>query len=433
MLKWKALVVSIAFFPTLLLAFSSGPPTGVTGGTAGGSTEPNCSDCHTSNAVNAPGGAVTISGVPANYTPGGPAIPITVTVTKSGQRRWGFELAVKVNSTGAQAGTLATAQTTERIQTDPTTSIQYIEHNSSGTQIGASQGTWTFNWTPPATNVGQITFMAAGNAANGDGTSSGDFIYITQTSSLAQAQTTSPFPSKPVLTFLPHFATGAPGFVTRVFVTNVSNSSNGVVVNFINQSGQLATQRAEQILAPGAGFQIPPDEANRNASPISVEWLAIGSDGPISASDLFDCCAATSTIQTVGVLGQLQVTNPPLTFKAPFAFQNDDRTLNPNLPVLTEGIAIANLTSQSNTITLTLLDGNGTQVAQDQFTLDVFNQRAFSPPDLSPNSLIPTISNFLKNQGTFFGSLRITGTQAFAPVYVGNLGTRLFTLPLTGQ
>lgn len=416
MLKLRVLVALIAVFPALLLAFSAGPPPGVTGAFG----ESDCTDCHLGNALNVAGGSLTISGVPTNYTPGGPPIPITVTISKSGQRRWGFELAVRARATGAQAGILGVSSTT-RIQTS--TNIQYISHNTSGTQINASQGTWTFNWTPPSSNAGEIVFAAASNAANGDGTNSGDFIYTRQVSSFAQAQVTSPLPTKPVLTLVPHFVSGG-NFVTRVQINNLSASPNGVVINTVNQNGQLATAGQEQVLAANAGLQTSTGEANRTA-PLSVQWLAIGSDGAISASVLFDCCAAGTTVSSaVGVLPQ----TPATSFKAPLLFQQGDATT----PLLTEGLALANRSDQTNNLTLTLFNSDGTQAASDTLTLAPFNQTAFDPFFTTP-SPTPNIRAFLATQTTYFGTLTITGTQLFAPVYVGNLGGRLFSLPLTGQ
>src|SRR6185503_1360762 len=69
--------------------------------------QPSCntSGCHVGNPVNATGGSLTITGVPAEYTPG-TTYPITVTINRTNQRRWGFELTTRVPPGGAQAGNL---------------------------------------------------------------------------------------------------------------------------------------------------------------------------------------------------------------------------------------------------------------------------------------------------------------------------------------
>ena len=124
----------------LLLARSSGPPAGRTGDFG----ETSCTACHSGNAINAAGGTLTISGVPSNYTPG-QTYPITVTISKSGQTRWGFELSARIVSGATQGGTLI-ASDTANTQIVTQNNIQYIEHTSAGTQVGAGQGVWTFNW-----------------------------------------------------------------------------------------------------------------------------------------------------------------------------------------------------------------------------------------------------------------------------------------------
>jgi uncharacterized protein (TIGR03437 family) len=55
----------------------------------------------------------------------------------------------------------------------------YVEHTLSGTRLGTTGSvTFEFDWTPPATNVGDIKVYIAGNAANGNNQDdSGDHIY----------------------------------------------------------------------------------------------------------------------------------------------------------------------------------------------------------------------------------------------------------------
>jgi hypothetical protein len=62
----------------------------------------------------------------------------------------------------------------------------YVEHTVDGIipqQFGFN--TWTFTWTAPSTRVGKIGFYAAGNAANSDGGTSGDYIYTYSAASLS--------------------------------------------------------------------------------------------------------------------------------------------------------------------------------------------------------------------------------------------------------
>ena len=158
-------------------AFSAGPPAGYTG--APGEEPDACAECHVP--PDAGTGKISIT-APQTYVPG-QTYPITVTHTNSDQTRlrWGFELTVLDNS-DEKAGTLQNADGLTQVLNNqgPGGARQYIEHTSVGTFVGQQNGaSWTFNWTAPATDVGPVTFYTAGNQANNDGNTSGDYIYKT--------------------------------------------------------------------------------------------------------------------------------------------------------------------------------------------------------------------------------------------------------------
>ena len=101
---WKVALVLIFLFCCtggVLLALSEGPPPATSGDSF--FSEPSCNQagCHTGNPLNASGGSLTITGVPAQYVPG-TTYPIRVTISKTGQRRWGFELAVRAANTSCR-------------------------------------------------------------------------------------------------------------------------------------------------------------------------------------------------------------------------------------------------------------------------------------------------------------------------------------------
>jgi hypothetical protein len=166
-------------------AFSSGPPPGYTG--APGEEPEACAECHLSPGD--PGqGHISIT-APTTYLPG-QTYQITVTHTNPDptRMRWGFELTA-LDPADEKAGNLqSTSAFTQVIQGGPGGNRQYIEHTSSGTFINQQGGaSWTFNWAAPATDVGTVTFYAAGNHANSDGNTSGDYIYRTFVSSASSA------------------------------------------------------------------------------------------------------------------------------------------------------------------------------------------------------------------------------------------------------
>jgi hypothetical protein len=161
---------------TVAYGFASGPPAGHTGGP----DEQLCTRCHVGT-PNDGNGSVLITGLPATYEPG-QEVTVTVRVQRADRRRWGFQITA-LDSSNQPAGTFRLVDTNlTRIVngTGPLTGRSYVEQTSAGTANGTVGGnSWTFIWVAPATDVGIVTFYAAGNAANGSGTNSGDNIYTT--------------------------------------------------------------------------------------------------------------------------------------------------------------------------------------------------------------------------------------------------------------
>ena len=151
--------------------------------------EDNCTSCHANFAVNSGTGGINIAGVPANYLPNQP-VSLTVTTSQSDAVLYGFQLTA-VDSSGKQVGTFtvpggANPQMQTKVGSVGGNSRTYVEHTSNGitpTQFGSKS--WTFTWQPPTLRVGKINFYAAGNAANSDGRTSGDYIYTTSKPSLS--------------------------------------------------------------------------------------------------------------------------------------------------------------------------------------------------------------------------------------------------------
>lgn len=169
--------------PMLLYAFAGGPDARYTA--APGDNPNACANagCHSGLAkggpINAAGGAVTATfSSGTSYTPG-QAVTITVNVTDPVNTLHGFQMTARLESnlSTAQAGRFSyTTGTGVFVLCDNNVPrslngncpanfpVEFIEHNAPRT------GTWTFTWTPPATNQGPVHFYIAGNAVNGDST-----------------------------------------------------------------------------------------------------------------------------------------------------------------------------------------------------------------------------------------------------------------------
>lgn len=136
-------------------------------------TQPTCTVCHSPGSGGSGAATISISGNPTSYVPG-TVYSITVTgsqVTPT-PAFYGFEMAA-VNASNANAGAFtAISGTNIGSQSVAGNSISFIRQSTPKVS-----GTWTFNWTAPATDVGNIRFYLAVNAANGTSGTGSDYIY----------------------------------------------------------------------------------------------------------------------------------------------------------------------------------------------------------------------------------------------------------------
>jgi hypothetical protein len=159
-------------------AFKEGPYPNVTGGFG----DQTCHLCHLDNPVNAPGGAVTLDGIPTAYRPA-QTYPITVTISRQGLRRGGFEIAARFaggKQKGRQAGSWRLMDA--RAQLIPGAvdkALTFVQHNQIGSRAATpGANTWTMEWTAPPAETGAVQFNVAANASNNDDSPLGDYIYV---------------------------------------------------------------------------------------------------------------------------------------------------------------------------------------------------------------------------------------------------------------
>jgi len=192
--------------------------------------EGNCTACHTSFDLNSGSGDVQITGLPATYTPG-QQINVTVRVNQADAVIYGFQLTA-IDSTGQTAGTFTLPESGgNRMQIQPgiigTFTRSYIEHTSEGLTNGQfGFNSWTFIWTAPLQPAGKIDFFVAGNAANSDGSTSGDNIYTSGASTLPASSSTPASISGKVMT-----PSGLALRNTKVILTAADNSQQSTVTS----------------------------------------------------------------------------------------------------------------------------------------------------------------------------------------------------------
>jgi hypothetical protein len=171
-------------------AFAEGPNPGHTG--APGEMTCAVSGCHGGVPNSGPGQLEIVA--PAFYEPGKTyEVTIRHLTSDSSRRRWGFQLTA-LDGTANRAGDLrSTSGLIQVLEGGPGGNRQYIEHNFLGTFQGQGFGaSWSFDWVAPSNDVGPVTFYAAGNQANNNGTESGDQIYAASISARVAGVITGP-------------------------------------------------------------------------------------------------------------------------------------------------------------------------------------------------------------------------------------------------
>jgi len=238
--------------PAVMFAYSEGPDAGYSNVPGEFGT---CTACHGGGK-----GTGTVSAAFPNglsYTPG-VAQQLVVTVADSVQKRWGFQLTARQSSqSGSQAGAftpgsdgytqlvcapsnLFTELFGNGCTGNASNPLQYIEHTALGTRNGQTgSATFTFNWTPPSTNVGNIVIYMSGNAANGDGTddagqtTGGDHIY-TNTYTLTPVAAAPPPQITGVLNGATFQSTMAASTYLSIFGSNLSTGTTDWSSSVVN-------------------------------------------------------------------------------------------------------------------------------------------------------------------------------------------------------
>jgi len=166
-----ALLVAVALVmvPDYAMTNSGSAPARRTG--APGEATCASSFCHDSFGLNTGSGSVEIT-VPATYT-SGEVIEVRVKVAEEGAQRFGFQVTAK-DANGDDAGTFALSNGEIRFASNQS---GYITH-SPAVRV-PNEKEWSVEWTAPDVSIGDITFYATGNAANGNGSRTGDQIYST--------------------------------------------------------------------------------------------------------------------------------------------------------------------------------------------------------------------------------------------------------------
>jgi uncharacterized protein (TIGR03437 family) len=251
---WGKTAIILGAIPFLMWAYEFGPDAGHCGVPKEGGT---ClaAGCHTGT-LNGSGGSVAVSLAGGTTYAPGEKQHLTVTISDSAatQRAWGFQLTVREESdTAKMAGSLASTDARTQLmcatsdlsgqrpvafsaggaQACPSNMpLQYIEHSLTGYQSTLGQTgstTYEFDWTPPATAVGNVTIYVAANAGPAVLTQTNAHIYTKQITVTPAAAGGTPPAIQPggVVSNANFggFAAIAPGTWVDIYGTNLSTST----------------------------------------------------------------------------------------------------------------------------------------------------------------------------------------------------------------
>lgn len=292
---WGRIGAVLSAVPVLILGYAGGPDARRTGapgddGTCAGA------GCHVGTAT--PGGIELDAPGGLTYTPG-QRKTLTVRITGAGSVGspiYGFQASARLvsNLASGAGGSFTAAQPgTEVLCQDnrpkpaagcaAATPVEFVQHTQP-----SRTNSFTFDWTPPAANAGDVRIYVAANVANGDGTSNGDRIYTANFTFTPQAQTAAPQirAQQPVLQAFLGGERISPGTWVEIYGTNFASATkdwsglftnngtrapvsiDGISVNIDNKPAFMYFVSANQINA-----QVPDGVGS---GPVKVEVVTPG-------------------------------------------------------------------------------------------------------------------------------------------------------------
>jgi len=164
--KFYAFLLAIPTAAFLFLGYSSGQTSPYSG--SPGDSGNTCTICHSGSTNHNAEASITTNIPPTGYVVN-QVYTVTVAVA-SDVTKHGFQI------TAEKAGGTKVGEFIAGIGNQVTNSGHYaITH----TNAGNMQNSWSFTWTAPAINQGDITFYTAVNATNGNNSDSGDQVVTT--------------------------------------------------------------------------------------------------------------------------------------------------------------------------------------------------------------------------------------------------------------
>lgn len=116
-----------------------------------------------------------MAGLPGEYAPDS-AYSLLIAVSRPNLGRAGFSLSARY-ADSTSAGLLVPADSAVRL-TYNADRMPFATHTEKGNQFAGDSASWHLLWRSPPVDSGRVIFNVAANAANGDDSEFGDWIYV---------------------------------------------------------------------------------------------------------------------------------------------------------------------------------------------------------------------------------------------------------------
>jgi hypothetical protein len=172
--------ILFSFGETKLVPVYVDYPEHLVGAFTGGFGEETCHSCHFDYDLNWKEGSLTVEGIP-DRVKAGYEYEIQILVKREGLGKGGFQMSARYQD-GRQAGSFKVSENQRIMLTKKVPdSLQFIQHSEVGTEPSEdNHNTWKVLWKAPDFISDSIYINIASNAANGDQSEFGDWIYTHQ-------------------------------------------------------------------------------------------------------------------------------------------------------------------------------------------------------------------------------------------------------------
>lgn len=215
------------------------------GGHTGAPGETSCTGCHAGTANAGPGILSFDLGGVTQYTPN-QTYTGTVKLKQTGIGKFGFVSLALQNTGNTTIGAFSLIDTVRtRLFVDG--SRNYVGHTPCGADASPADSIqWQFNWTAPATNVGNITLYLGSIATNHNHATSGDNTY---TSSIVLAPSTTSINEIPgIVSELNVYPNPVSDYLSVSFQVHVSES---VSIELVDINGREIEVFRRELQSPG--------------------------------------------------------------------------------------------------------------------------------------------------------------------------------------